>query len=342
MKTRAAVAFEAKKPLEIVELDLEGPKAGEVLVEIKATGVCHTDAYTLDGSIGRIFPVHPRPRRRRHRARSRRRRDVASSRATTSFRSTRRNAGKCKICLSRQDQSVHRDPRDAGQGADARRHVALLLQGQAHLSLHGLLDVLELHGAAGDRGREDSRGRAVRQELLHRLRRDHGHRRGAQHRQGRGRARTSSSSVSAASASTSSRALKHGRRATRSSASTSTTQGEWGAQVRHDAISSTRRRSAAISSQHLVELTGGGADYTLRLHRQHHGDAPGARGLPSRLGRERHHRRRGRRARKSRRGRSSWSPAACGTAPRSAGRAAAPTCRRSSTGTWTARSRSIR
>jgi len=49
MKTRAAVAFEAKQPLEIVELDLEGPKAGEVLVEIKATGVCHTDAYTLDG-----------------------------------------------------------------------------------------------------------------------------------------------------------------------------------------------------------------------------------------------------------------------------------------------------
>lgn len=49
MKTRAAVAFEAKKPLEIVELDLEGPKPGEVLVEIMATGLCHTDAYTLDG-----------------------------------------------------------------------------------------------------------------------------------------------------------------------------------------------------------------------------------------------------------------------------------------------------
>src|SRR5215468_439600 len=57
MKTKAAVAFAAKQPLEIVELDLEGPKAGEVLVEIKATGVCHTDAYTLDGldSEG-IFP----------------------------------------------------------------------------------------------------------------------------------------------------------------------------------------------------------------------------------------------------------------------------------------------
>ena len=49
MKTRAAVAFEAKKPLEIVEVDLEGPKAGEVLVEIKATGICHTDQYTLSG-----------------------------------------------------------------------------------------------------------------------------------------------------------------------------------------------------------------------------------------------------------------------------------------------------
>ncbi len=49
MKTRAAVAFAARQPLEIVELDLEGPKAGEVLVEIMATGICHTDAYTLDG-----------------------------------------------------------------------------------------------------------------------------------------------------------------------------------------------------------------------------------------------------------------------------------------------------
>jgi S-(hydroxymethyl)glutathione dehydrogenase / alcohol dehydrogenase len=57
MKTKAAVAFAPKQPLEIVELDLEGPKAGEVLVEIKATGICHTDAYTLDGfdSEG-IFP----------------------------------------------------------------------------------------------------------------------------------------------------------------------------------------------------------------------------------------------------------------------------------------------
>jgi len=49
MKTVAAVAFEAGKPLVLETLDLEGPKAGEVLVEIKATGVCHTDAFTLSG-----------------------------------------------------------------------------------------------------------------------------------------------------------------------------------------------------------------------------------------------------------------------------------------------------
>ena len=50
MKTRAAVAFEKAKPLEIVEVDLEGPKAGEVLVEVKATGICHTDEFTLSGA----------------------------------------------------------------------------------------------------------------------------------------------------------------------------------------------------------------------------------------------------------------------------------------------------
>ena len=50
MKTRAAVAFAAQKPLEIVELDIEGPKAGEVMIEVKATGICHTDYYTLSGA----------------------------------------------------------------------------------------------------------------------------------------------------------------------------------------------------------------------------------------------------------------------------------------------------
>jgi S-(hydroxymethyl)glutathione dehydrogenase/alcohol dehydrogenase len=57
MKTRAAIAVAPLKPLVIEEIDLEGPKAGEVLVEIMATGVCHTDAYTLEGKDSEgIFP----------------------------------------------------------------------------------------------------------------------------------------------------------------------------------------------------------------------------------------------------------------------------------------------
>ena len=57
MKTRAAVAYAPNKPLELDEIDLEGPKQGEVLVRIVATGVCHTDAYTLSGTDPEgIFP----------------------------------------------------------------------------------------------------------------------------------------------------------------------------------------------------------------------------------------------------------------------------------------------
>jgi S-(hydroxymethyl)glutathione dehydrogenase/alcohol dehydrogenase len=50
MKTRAAVATAAGKPLEIMEVDLEGPREGEVLIEVKATGICHTDEFTLSGA----------------------------------------------------------------------------------------------------------------------------------------------------------------------------------------------------------------------------------------------------------------------------------------------------
>ena len=58
MKTRAAVALEAGKPLEIMDVNLEGPRAGEVLVEIKATGICHTDEFTRSGADPEgIFPA---------------------------------------------------------------------------------------------------------------------------------------------------------------------------------------------------------------------------------------------------------------------------------------------
>ena len=58
MKTRAAIAWKAGQPLSIAEVDLDGPRAGEVLVEIKATGICHTDYYTLSGADPEgIFPA---------------------------------------------------------------------------------------------------------------------------------------------------------------------------------------------------------------------------------------------------------------------------------------------
>ena len=57
METRAAVAHAAGKPLTIETIQLEGPRAGEVLIEVKATGICHTDAYTLSGADPEgIFP----------------------------------------------------------------------------------------------------------------------------------------------------------------------------------------------------------------------------------------------------------------------------------------------
>jgi S-(hydroxymethyl)glutathione dehydrogenase/alcohol dehydrogenase len=58
MKVRAAVAYEAKAPLVVDTIDLDGPKAGEVLVELKATGICHTDEFTLSGADPEgLFPV---------------------------------------------------------------------------------------------------------------------------------------------------------------------------------------------------------------------------------------------------------------------------------------------
>ena len=188
MRTRAAVAVAAGKPLEIMEVNLEGPKAGEVLVEIKATGICHTDEFTLSGAdpeglfpailghegAGVVVEVGPG-------VTSVKKGDHVIPLYTPECR-------RVPVLPQPQDQPLHRDPRHPGPGADAGRHQPLLdARWRADPALHGLLDLLELHGAAGDRGGEGPRGRALRQDLLHRLRGDHRHRRGHQHRQGRDR-----------------------------------------------------------------------------------------------------------------------------------------------------------
>jgi S-(hydroxymethyl)glutathione dehydrogenase/alcohol dehydrogenase len=90
----------------------------------------------------------------------------------------------CKSCLSRKTNLCTAIRATQGKGRDARRHQPLLDRREEGSPLHGLQHLRELHRAAGDRAREDPRGRAVRQGLLHRLRRDHRHRRGDQHREG--------------------------------------------------------------------------------------------------------------------------------------------------------------
>lgn len=60
MKTRAAVARAAGKPLSLEIVDIDGPKFGEVMVEVKATGICHTDEYTFSGADPEgVFPAIP-------------------------------------------------------------------------------------------------------------------------------------------------------------------------------------------------------------------------------------------------------------------------------------------
>ena len=127
MKTRAAVAFEKAKPLEIVDVDLEGPKAGEVLVEIKATGICHTDEFTLSGAdpeglfpailghegAGIVVDIGPG---RHQREEGRPRHPALHARMPP-----------VPVMPVAQDQPVHGHPRHPGPGRDARRHVPLLL-----------------------------------------------------------------------------------------------------------------------------------------------------------------------------------------------------------------------
>ena len=120
-----------------------------------------------------------------------------------------------------------------------------------------------------------------------------------------------------------------------------------GRALRHDAFRQSegdRRRSRALSGQ--SDQDAGRPDRRLRLHlrmhRQCRADARGAGKLPPRLGREHHHRRGAGRRRDQDPAVPARHRAASGRAPPSAARGAAPTCRRSSTGTWTARSRSTR
>ena len=186
MKTRAAVAWKAGQPLTIEDVDLDGPRAGEVLVEIKATGICHTDYYTLSGAdpeglfpailghegAGIVVDVGPG-------VTSLKTGDHVIPLYTPECR-------QCKFCLSRKTNLCQLIRGTQGKGLMPDAHPPLLAGRQAHPALHGHVDLQQLHRRARDRAGQDPRRRAVRQGLLHRLRRHHRRRRGDLHGQGGG------------------------------------------------------------------------------------------------------------------------------------------------------------
>ena len=126
MKSRAAVATKAGAPLEITEVEVAGPSAGEVLVEIKATGVCHTDAFTLSGADPEgLFPAILGHEGAGVVV------DVGAGVSTLKkgdhvIPLYTPECRQCEYCTSRQNQSLPGDPRDARPGAHARRLQPLL------------------------------------------------------------------------------------------------------------------------------------------------------------------------------------------------------------------------
>ena len=162
MKTRAAVAFGAGKPLEIVEVDLEGPKAGEVLVEIKATGVCHTDAFTLSGDdpegafpailghegAGVVVDVGPDVKHLNPG-------DHVIPLYTAECR-------ECDFCLNPKTNLCQAVRATQGRGVMPDGTSRFSFEGQADLALHGMFNFFQLHGAAGNLAGQSTQGCAVR------------------------------------------------------------------------------------------------------------------------------------------------------------------------------------
>ena len=341
MRTRAAVALEAGKPLEIMEVNLDGPKAGEVLVEIKATGLCHTDEFTRSGDDPEgIFPAilgH----------------EGAGVVIEVGDGVTSLEVGdhviplytpecrECDYCLNPKTNLCQSIRATQGQGllpdgstrfSHARRH--------ADSPLHGLLDLRQPHGRARDRAGQGPQGRALRQDLLYRLRRHHRHRRGDQHSEGRDRLEGH-------------RLRPRRHRAQRHPGAQAggggpdrrrrpqPGQGRDGDEVRHDRFRQPVRggRGPGRASGRTDRRRRG---LHLRRHRQCRRDAHGARSGAQGLGRIDHHRRGPRRGRDLDPPLPAGHRPQSGAAPPSAALRAGRMCRRSSTGTWTAKSRSTR
>ena len=186
MKTRAAVAVAAAKPLEVTEVDLEGPRDGEVLIEVKATGICHTDDFTLSGADPEgLFPAilgHEGAGV-----------VVEVGRGVTSVRKGDHviplytpECRQCPSCLSRKTNLCTAIRATQGQGVmpdgssrfSKGEEKIFHYMGCSTFSNFTVLPEIALAKV--------NPGRAFRQDLLHRLRRHDGNRRRPEHRQGRG------------------------------------------------------------------------------------------------------------------------------------------------------------
>ena len=162
MQTKAAVAHKAGEPLSIETVELEGPREGECLVEIKATGICHTDEFTLSGAdpegifpailghegAGVVVEVGPG-------VNSLKPGDHVIPLYTPECR-------QCEYCLSGKTNLCQAIRVTQGQGLMPDGSSRFSLAGEPGLSLYGNVDVRQLHRGAGDRPGENSRGRAVR------------------------------------------------------------------------------------------------------------------------------------------------------------------------------------
>ena len=336
METRAAVAHKAGKPLSIETVRLDGPKAGEVLVEIKATGICHTDAYTLSGAdpeglfpailghegAGIVVDVGPG-------VTSLKKGDHVIPLYTPECR-------QCPSCLSRKTNLCTAIRATQGQGVMPDGTSRFSLGGEKlfhYMGTSTFANFTVLPEIAVAKIREDAPFDKVCYI-------------------GCGVTTGIGAVINTAKVEPGARVVVFGL----GGIGLNVVQGcrMVGADMIVGVDINPRRRELAekFGMTHFVnptEVAGrpravsrrsdqGRRRLQLRVHRQRADDAAGAGMLPSRLGGQRRSSASPPRARRSARGRSSWSPAGYGKAPRSAAPGAAPTCRRSSTGTWRGRS----
>ena len=188
MKSRAAVAFAAGKPLQIVEIDVAPPQAGEVLVKITHTGVCHTDAFTLSGDDPEgLFPAvlgHEGAGI-----------VVEVGDGVTSVKPGDHviplYTAECRrvpVLQVRQDQPVRGGARDAGQGRDAGRHARASRTTASRSTTTWAASTFSEYTVVPEISlAKINPATPTRAGLPAGLRRHHRHRRGAQHREGAGR-----------------------------------------------------------------------------------------------------------------------------------------------------------